>query len=130
MPQASPPGPPRRILVVDDNKDAADSLALLLQMRGHRVSVAHDGPAALAAASPELDFVLLDIGLPGMDGYAVARELRRRPDLGRMRIVALTGYGRSEEKAKASEAGFDRHLLKPVGRAELEKLLAEPLEPA
>jgi CheY-like chemotaxis protein len=116
---------PRRILVVDDNTDAAESLAILLELRGHRVSVVHDGPAAIAAAgSAVFDFILLDIGLPGMDGYAVARELRQRIDPAGPRVVALTGYGRAEDRERARAAGFDHHLTKPVTRDQLDALLA------
>jgi two-component system CheB/CheR fusion protein len=123
---ANPPGAtPRRILVVDDNTDAAESLAILLEFRGHRVSVVHDGPAALAAASATaFDFILLDIGLPGMDGYAVARELRQQIGIARPRVVALTGYGRPEDQERTRAAGFDRHLTKPVTRDQLDALLA------
>jgi len=106
---------PRRILVVDDNLDTAESLSLLLRMRGHEVGVAHSGPAALEAAlafAPEV--VLLDIGLPGLDGYQVARELRRNPRLANALLVALTGYGQDEDRLLAQEAGFDHHLTKPV----------------
>ncbi|WP_341679185.1 PAS domain S-box protein [Niveibacterium sp. SC-1] len=109
-----------RVLVVDDNVDAAESMALLLDELGNQTEVAHDGPAALAACgrfSP--DTVLLDIGLPGMDGYEVARCLRElQPDL---RIIALTGWGQAADRARTQAAGFDLHLLKPV---ELEPLVA------
>jgi len=106
---------PRRILVVDDSVDAAESLAILLRLQGHDVRVAHDGPAALAAAAafhPEV--VLLDIGLPGLDGYEVARRLRRRRRMAKALLVALTGYGQEEDRHRALEAGFDHHLIKPV----------------
>jgi CheY-like chemotaxis protein len=121
----SPVAVKRRILVVDDNTDAAESLAILLELCGHRVSVAHDGPAALAAAdSTEFDFILLDIGLPGMDGFAVVRELRQRIGVAQPRVVALTGYGRAEDRERTRAAGFDRHLTKPVTRDQLDALLA------
>jgi CheY-like chemotaxis protein len=115
----------RRILVVDDNSDAADTLAMVLSLRGYEVRVARDGPEALSAAGefhPEL--VLLDIGLPGMDGYAVARALRAGPTQGRVRLVALTGYGRDEDRRRSAEAGFDDHLVKPIAPEELLHLLA------
>jgi PAS domain S-box-containing protein len=115
----------RRILVVDDSADAADTLAMVLSLRGYDVRVARDGPAALSAAQefhPEL--VLLDIGLPGMDGYAVARALRAGPAEGRVRLVALTGYGRDEDRRRSAEAGFDDHLVKPIAPDELFQLLA------
>jgi PAS domain S-box-containing protein len=120
--------PPRRILVVDDNADAADTLAMVLSLRGYDVRVARDGPAALRAAGefhPEL--VLLDIGLPGMDGYAVARALRAEPAEGRVRLVALTGYGREEDRRRSAEAGFDDHLVKPIAPETLLELLAAEL---
>jgi signal transduction histidine kinase/DNA-binding response OmpR family regulator len=104
-----------RVLVVDDNRDAADSLALLLRLAGHEVCVAHDGPTAVALAAdfgPQL--VLLDIGLPGMDGYAVARRLRAQPNAHKTLLVALTGYGQEEDVRRSREAGFDHHLVKPA----------------
>jgi CheY-like chemotaxis protein/two-component sensor histidine kinase len=116
--------PARRILVVDDNQDSAESLAVLLRMRGHDVRIAHDGPAALAAArdhGPEA--VLLDIGLPGMSGYDVARALRTAEGA-RPLLVALTGYGQREDRQRAHDAGFDLHFTKPVDLARLERVLA------
>jgi len=120
-------GMPRRrhILVVDDNRDAADSLAELLRMVGHDVVLAHDGAQALeVAAANHPDTVLLDIGLPGMDGYEVARRLRERPDFARTRLIALTGYGQASDRHATTEAGFEAHLVKPVDFVELERLLA------
>jgi two-component system CheB/CheR fusion protein len=113
-----------RILVVDDHEDAAEMLTVLLQGHGHEVEVAHDGPAAVAAAvrfRPRL--VLLDIGLPGMDGYAVAAALRRVPDLEPLTIVALTGYGQAQDRERARAAGCDAHLVKPVAPETLGALL-------
>jgi signal transduction histidine kinase len=114
-----------RMLVVDDNVDGAQSLALLLGLIGHEVRIAHDGPDALEAAAefrPEV--VLLDIGLPrGMDGYEVARRLRAQPGLEESALVALTGYGGEEERAHASEAGFSAHFVKPVDLGALCKML-------
>ena len=108
--------PRRRILVVDDNVDAARSLArLLARLYGQEVRVAHDGPEALAVAEefrPEV--VLLDIGLPGMDGNEVARRLRGRPEFERTLIVALTGWGQEADVERSREAGFDHHLVKPA----------------
>jgi signal transduction histidine kinase/DNA-binding response OmpR family regulator len=104
-----------RILVVDDNIDGADSLAVLLRLGGHEVSLAHDGPTALDIAQafhPEI--VLLDIGLPGMDGYQVAKRLRSGPATREAILVAVTGYGRDEDRQRSQEAGFDHHLVKPV----------------
>jgi two-component system, chemotaxis family, CheB/CheR fusion protein len=117
--------PPRRVLVVDDNVDSAESLALLLRLRGHEVGVAYDGPAALETAGafhPEV--VLLDIGLPGLDGYQVAGRLRRRRRTAGALLVALTGYGQEEDQQRAREAGFDHHLTKPVDLPVLYELLA------
>jgi CheY-like chemotaxis protein len=114
-----------RILVVDDNADAADTLGRLLEMSGHRVTVAYDGPGALAAAAaarPEL--VLLDIGLPGMDGYTLAGRLREAGHH-RAALVAVTGYGQEDDLRQSRSAGFDHHLVKPVDAAVLGRLIAE-----
>lgn len=112
------------VLVVEDNPDAAESLRMLLELLGHRVSVAHDGMAALAAVRGEApDVMLVDIGLPGMDGYAVAKAVRGDPTSQRIALVALTGYGQAEDKAEATQAGFDRHLVKPVDAAILGELV-------
>ncbi len=127
-PQPVTPG--LRVLVVDDNTDAAESLAILLQQAGHQVSVAHDGPTALAIVSRERPrVVLLDIGLPGMDGYEVCRQMRRN-GLEESLIVALTGYGQEEDKLKSKEAGFDGHLVKPGDPNELMKLVASSAKPS
>jgi signal transduction histidine kinase/CheY-like chemotaxis protein len=114
----------RRILVVDDNVDAADSLATLLRLTGHDVSTAYSGPDALHAARerrPEV--VLLDIGLPGMSGYEVAGRLRELPGLERAVVVAVTGYGQDEDRKHSQQAGFDLHLTKPVSLDELRSAL-------
>src|SRR5215211_6310628 len=104
-----------RILVVDGNVDAAESLALLLGLGGQEVHTAHDGPAALeAAVAFRPHVVLLDIGLPGMTGYEVAAHLRRQPVLRSAVLIALTGYGQEEDRRKSLEAGFDHHLVKPI----------------
>ena len=119
-------GPPRRVLVVDDNVDGAESLASLLRLRGHQVHVANDGPEALRSATafhPEI--VVLDIGLPGMDGYEVARRLRDSQEAAPARLVALTGFGQDEDRRLSREAGFDYHLVKPVDPTMLEELLCE-----
>ena len=115
---------PRRVLVVDDNRDTAESIAELLRISGHDVHVAYDGLSAIATAlSIRPEFVFLDIGLPGLDGYAVARRLRSEPGLESTRIIAVTGYGTEADRQKGMEAGFDQHLLKPVDPAFLASLL-------
>ncbi|QJW98524.1 N-6 DNA methylase [Frigoriglobus tundricola] len=117
--------PGRRLLVVDDNVDAADTLATLLRLSGHDVRVAHSGAAALAVVTDyRPDMAFLDIGMPGMDGYEVARRLREQPGLQRAVLVAVTGWGSPEDRRRTTEAGFDHHLVKPVEPAVLEKLLA------
>ncbi|MHB1557980.1 MAG: hybrid sensor histidine kinase/response regulator [Isosphaeraceae bacterium] len=119
-----------RILVVDDNRDAADSLALWLRMQGHKVEVAHDGPSALeAAASFRPRLVLLDLGMSGMDGFEVARRLRGRPDADGVRLAALTGWGGHEYRRRTLEAGFDHHLVKPVEPRKLDDLLESLAHP-
>jgi CheY-like chemotaxis protein len=113
-----------RVLVVDDNVDAASSLALLLQIAGHQASRAHDGPAALAAAEKERpDLILLDIGLPTLNGYEVCRRIRERPWGKSMLLIALTGWGQEEDRRRSREAGFDGHLVKPVEYGDLMTLL-------
>jgi two-component system CheB/CheR fusion protein len=117
--------PSRRILVVDDSVDGAESLALLLRLAGHDVRSSYDGPGALeAAASFRPEVVFLDIGLPGMNGYDTARQLRSRPGMEKSLLVALTGYGREDDRRRAWEAGFDHHLVKPIDFASLQDLLA------
>jgi predicted ATPase/signal transduction histidine kinase/CheY-like chemotaxis protein len=120
------------VLVVDDNVDIAESLAMLLEESGHYVVVAHDGPSALTTAeSEDPEVILLDIGLPGMDGYEVARRLRANPRMQDKTLAAITGYGQSRDQALAMEAGFDRHFTKPVNIAELEAFVdAAALNPA
>jgi signal transduction histidine kinase/ActR/RegA family two-component response regulator len=115
---------PLRVLVVDDNHDAVESLALLMRLEGHTVAVAFDGVAALAeAARFQPQVVLLDIGMPGMDGYQVARELRAREPTKSTVIVALTGYGQPEDRARSDAAGFTDHLTKPVNPESLMAVL-------
>jgi signal transduction histidine kinase/CheY-like chemotaxis protein len=115
-----------RVLVVDDNVDAAETLALLLEVWGCEVQVAHDGPAAIAAAIAAVpNVVLLDIGLPGMDGYEVAGRLREQECLRNTALVAVTGYGRDEDRRLAREAKLDYHLTKPVAAEDLRDLILE-----
>jgi len=114
-----------RILLVEDNVDAADALAELLRVWGHEVEVAHDGAAAVQSArTMRPGVVLLDIGLPGMDGYQVAGALRRLPELQGTLIVALTGYGQESDRQRSARAGFDYHLVKPVDLEELRRLVS------
>jgi PAS domain S-box-containing protein len=114
------------ILLVEDNADAAESLKMLLELLGHRVHVVYEGISALAAVrSDEPDVMLVDIGLPGIDGYEVARRVRRDFELKHVRLIALTGYGREEDKQRATAAGFDYHLAKPVNLDALQGLIAE-----
>jgi PAS domain S-box-containing protein len=131
-PIAAPPVPvsdartPLCILVVDDNRDAADSLCMLLRFLGHTPHVAHDGPSALAAVETHRPgIVLLDLGMPGMDGYEVARRIRQRRKSGDIALIALTGWGQEEDRRRTQAAGFDRHLVKPVDLNLLQSLLAE-----
>ena len=118
----------RRILVVDDNADAAVSLArLLTRLHGQEVRVAHDGPEALAVAGEFLpEMIVMDIGMPGMDGYEVARRLRLRPEHTGTFLVALTGWGQESDRREAREAGFDCHVVKPVDADTIRGLLAAP----
>jgi two-component system CheB/CheR fusion protein len=116
----------RRILVVDDNRDAAESLALVLRLLGHEIQTALEGLEALQkAASFHPDVVLLDIGMPRMNGYEVARHIRQQPWGGKIAVIALTGWGQEEDKRRSREAGFDHHLTKPVDPMLLENLLAD-----
>lgn len=119
----------RRVLVVEDNEDAADALRMFLELLEHEVQVADSGTAALQIAqSWQPQIVLSDIGLPGaMDGYALARTLRAVPGGGKIFLIALSGYGREQDKERAREAGFDEHLTKPVDIHALEALLARPV---
>jgi CheY-like chemotaxis protein len=113
-----------RVLIVDDNLDAGSSLALLLEIAGHQTSRAHDGPSALDAAETERpEVILLDIGLPTLNGYEVCRRIRKRPWGSSVLVIALTGWGQEEDRRRSHEAGFDGHLVKPVEYAELMTLL-------
>jgi two-component system CheB/CheR fusion protein len=124
------PARPVRVLVVEDNLDAAESLATLLHLWGHDVRVVHDGLDALDAARayrPEV--VLLDIGLPGLDGYQVAERLHQEPGLDHTLLVAMTGYGQPEDRRRSREAGIHHHFVKPVEPFVLRNLLAEVASP-
>lgn len=119
----------RKVLVVEDNLDAAESMGELLELWGHQVSYASDGEMALQlVGSVAPDVVLLDIGLPGMNGYEVAQQMRRSGVLADATLIALTGYGREEDRRRAVEAGFDRHLTKPLDPELLRRVLAAPAD--
>jgi CheY-like chemotaxis protein len=115
----------QKILVVDDNQDAAETLAMLLEFMGNsEVRVVNGGQAALdLMANFHPDVVLLDIGMPGMDGHEVARRIRQQPQFASTRLVALTGWGQEEDRRRTQESGFDHHLTKPVDIASLQALL-------
>ena len=123
-PRSASEAEPRMILVVDDNVDGAESMALFINMAGHKAEVAHDGPQALAALEHGMpDIIFLDIGLPSMTGYEVAKKIRSLPGGEHVRLVALTGWGTEADKLKAQEAGFTEHLTKPVDLAHIEQIL-------
>ena len=104
-----------RIMVVDDNVDAAESLAMMLELDGHSVVRAHDARGAIALARDSRpNAMLLDIGLPGIDGYELARRLRALPEVDGAVMIAVTGYGQAEDRRRAEDAGFDHYLVKPV----------------
>ncbi|WP_342118033.1 ATP-binding protein [Pseudoduganella sp. OTU4001] len=134
-PAAAAPAPeesaavaPRRVLLVDDNQDVLQGLRALLEVRGHEVQAVGDPASALrASASFVPDLAILDIGLPGMDGYELASELRRQPGYGNTRLVALSGYGQQADRARSRAAGFAAHLVKPITPAQLYSLLADHL---
>jgi CheY-like chemotaxis protein len=116
----------RRVLIVDDNRDSAASMAKLLRVMGHEVDTAHDGEQAVEMAGamrPEV--VLLDIGLPKMNGYAAANTIRQQPWGKKMILIAVTGWGQEEDKRKSKEAGFDQHMVKPIDVRSLMKFLSE-----
>jgi CheY-like chemotaxis protein len=125
-PSSFPPSPSSRILMVDDNEDAAECLAMMLRAGGHEVRTANDGPAAFDSAKQHrLEVVLLDIGLPRMDGYEVARRLREQAGMRDVVVVAVAGYGEEEDRGRAMEAGFDAHLTKAADLATFQQLLAD-----
>jgi CheY-like chemotaxis protein len=114
----------RRIVVADDNEDSAQSFALLLSFSGHEVRVAHDGTAALRALREyRPDVAFLDIGMPGLTGYEVAQAVRSEPWGHEIKLIAVTGWGQPEDTQRARSAGFDRHLVKPIDPAEVDRLL-------
>jgi CheY-like chemotaxis protein len=116
--------PRRRLLVVDDNRDAAESMSMLLQMWGHDVVFAYDGPSALETAEQwQPEAVFLDIGLPGMDGYEVAERLRELPHAKGAVLIAITGYGQDDDRLRSRRAGIDHHLVKPVAPDALRSLI-------
>jgi CheY-like chemotaxis protein len=118
-------GPRRRILVVDDNKDTADSLGMLLRIMCNDVQIAYDGLQAVGqAASFRPQLVLMDIGLPKLNGYEAARRIREQPGGADVKLIALTGWGQDEDRRRSVEAGFDEHMTKPIEAAVLEELLA------
>jgi signal transduction histidine kinase len=126
---ASPASPvaSRRVLVVDDNQDGAESLAALLALDGHEILMSHDGLDAVAkAASFRPDVVLLDIGLPKLDGYGVCRRIREQPGGKDIVMIAMTGWGQADDRRMSSEAGFDSHCVKPVSHALLVALMTQP----
>jgi len=125
------PGPPAkraaRVLVVDDNADLARGLARLLEIQGHNVRIAYDGPSGVDKAKEwQPEFVLLDIGLPGMDGYQVAGLLRQEENTKNAVIIAISGYGQEEDRTRSKQAGFDHHLVKPISSEELNKVFETP----
>jgi PAS domain S-box-containing protein len=116
----------RRVLIVDDNEDASESLALVLRLMGHEIATASDGLAALNIAKSFLpELILLDIGMPALNGYETAARIREQPWSRGVRLVALTGWGQDADRKRSAEAGFDLHLVKPIDPAEIERLLAD-----
>ena len=117
-------GPRSRILVIEDHRDAAESLRMLLEILGHEVRVAFTGREGIEAALEwKPDVVLSDIGLPELDGYEVARRLRQEPSLANVLLVALTGYNGDDDRRRSKDAGFDHHLVKPADVRELQRVL-------
>ena len=118
------PLPARRILIVDDSRDGGESLAMLLRVLGAEIALAHSGRQALECVdSFKPDVVLLDIGMPGMDGYEVARRIRSNPNNRHISLIALTGWGQDEDRRRSVAAGFDHHLVKPADIDQLRQLL-------
>lgn len=124
---------PRRVLIIEDNIDQAQMLAALLTLWGHEVKMAHEGAAGIELAQEFLpDVALVDLGLPGVSGYEVARRMKAHPKLKHIRLIAQTGWGQAQDRQRPREAGFDHHLLKPLDLEELTSLLAtiDPRRPA
>jgi CheY-like chemotaxis protein len=118
------PLPKKKVLVVDDNPNQSKTMAILLQLMGMDVHVADDGPTALdAVKNLAPDVALIDIGLPGMDGYHLARLIRTLPEAENIKLIAQTGWARDEDREKAKDAGFDYHLTKPIDHKALEAIL-------
>ncbi len=116
--------PKLRVLVVDDNRDSADTLAMMLRILGHESHTAYDGQDAVdRAASLSPDAVLLDIGMPRLNGYEAAAQIRQQPGGDQMLLIAATGWGQDEDRERTSAAGFDSHLVKPINHEELNQLL-------
>ena len=114
----------KRLLIVEDNDDAREMLSILLVQEGHEVHLAHDGPSGLEAAlTLRPDAALLDLGLPGFDGYTLAHKIRANEQGKKIHLVALTGYGESQDRLRSAQAGFDDHLVKPVDLTQLALLL-------
>ena len=125
VPDSGPVVAPRRVLIVEDNDDARAMLHETLAFNGHEVRAARDGASGLALAAELIpDIALIDIGLPDVDGYEVARRLRASPGGRRMGLIAITGYGQTEDQRRAYDAGFDAHLTKPVAPERLKQVMA------
>jgi CheY-like chemotaxis protein len=119
------PAVPKRILVADDNRDAAETMGMLLKLSGHEVYLAHSGREAIELAERERpDIAVLDIGMPDLSGYEVAERIRSEAWGKRMKLIAVTGWGQAEDKRRALGAGFNHHMTKPVDPTELEALFA------
>jgi CheY-like chemotaxis protein len=117
-------GPWQKVLVVDDGKSSADILAMFFEMEGKDVAVAYDGEAAVASATERMpDLILMDLGMPRMDGFEAARRIRQLPGGADVTLIALSGWGRDDDRRQSREAGFDEHLVKPVSPVDLRGLL-------
>ncbi len=128
---SAPDAAPRRVLVVDDNADLVATMSALLRLAGHDVCSCHDGPSAIdVAVEYQPDVILIDIGLPGMNGYEVAMRLRQMPPFEHTALIAITGYGQADDRRRAREAGFDHHLTKPVFFEHLQQVLSYPKRPS